>query len=170
MKEICRIYDISKEYEMKDNSVVIVVSDVERDKLLEVLPEIKIYAREIMTTDKWNEFLNINNIYVRNENKFKMREIRHSKSADIAYRSSNSYVEIEEIFDNMELRRQIRYALSFLGEQQQRRFLSYYYDKKTYREIAAEEGRSASTIHESVTAATRNFIKHFCEYSETGMK
>ena len=68
MKKICEIYDVSHEYEMKENSVLVCVSDIEQDKLLSILPELKCYSDRIMKTEEWNEFLEINASYRRNEN------------------------------------------------------------------------------------------------------
>lgn len=33
MKRICEIYDISKDYEMPTGTVLIIVSDIEKDKI-----------------------------------------------------------------------------------------------------------------------------------------
>lgn len=34
MKRICEIYDISKEYEMQTGTVLIIVSDIEKEKII----------------------------------------------------------------------------------------------------------------------------------------
>ena len=60
MKKICEIYDISQEYEMKEKSVLICVSDLDKDKLFEILPELKNNFNEIFNDCEWQEYLEIN--------------------------------------------------------------------------------------------------------------
>lgn len=42
MKRICKIYDISKDYEMPTGTVLIIVSDIEKDKIISILLNIKL--------------------------------------------------------------------------------------------------------------------------------
>lgn len=42
MKKLCEIYDVSQEYEMKENSILVCVSDIEQDKLFSILPELNL--------------------------------------------------------------------------------------------------------------------------------
>ena len=37
MKRICEIYDVSKDYEMPIGTVLIIVSDIEKDKIISML-------------------------------------------------------------------------------------------------------------------------------------
>ena len=37
MKRICEIYDISKDYELPTGTVLIIVSDIEKDKINSIL-------------------------------------------------------------------------------------------------------------------------------------
>lgn len=119
-----------------------------------------------MSPTEWNEFLNINHLYNRNENKFHMREIRQSKKNELKINTLFSNDDIDIIFDNQEMQNQINYALSFLSEQPKRRFLKYYYEHYTYRKIAKDEGRSLSTIYESINCAKKTFLKYFYKYPE----
>ena len=68
MKKLCEIYDISKEYDMSDNSVLVIVSELKENIIFTALPELKCYSDRIMKTEEWNEFLEINASYRRNEN------------------------------------------------------------------------------------------------------
>lgn len=164
MKKICEIYDLSKEYNMPNNSVFVIVSDFERDKLVEIIPELKTYSDKIMKTEDWYDYLEINAMYNRNDNKFFMREVRQSQKNEI---SSAVYTDdIQSILDNDELKEQINYALSFLKEQPKRRFLKHYLEQRTYRYIANQEGRNVRAIYESVQAAKKKFIKYFSEYPQ----
>ena len=66
MKKICEIYDVSHEYEMKENSVLVYVSDIEQDKLLSILPELKLNFNKVFSADEWRQYLEINKLYNRN--------------------------------------------------------------------------------------------------------
>lgn len=166
MNKICEIYDISLEYEISEKPILIIVSELTIEKICTIIPEIKKYKKQVMSPSEWNEFSNISYTYNKNENKFHMREIRQSKKNELKFNTSLSNNEIDNIFDNREIQNQINYALSFLSNQPKRRFLKYYYEHCTYREIAKEEGRSLSTIYESINCAKKTFIKHFYEYPE----
>ncbi len=78
MKKICEIYDVSHEYEMKENSILVCVSDIEQDKLFSILPELKTNFNKVFSNDEWHQYLEINKLYNRNESKHYMREIRQS--------------------------------------------------------------------------------------------
>ncbi len=41
MKRICEIYDISKDYEMPKGTVLIIVSDIEKDKIISLPPSLR---------------------------------------------------------------------------------------------------------------------------------
>lgn len=166
MNKICEIYDVSLEYEMSENSLLIIVSELQIETICAILPELEKYKNQIMSPTEWNEFLNINKTYNKNENKFHMREIRQSQKKERKINTSFSNNEIDNIFDNKEMQNRINYALSFLSEQPKRRFLKYYYEHCTYRKIAKDEERSLSTIYESINYAKKTFLKYFYEYPE----
>ena len=73
MKRICEIYDVSQEYEMKENSILVCVSDIEQDKLFSILPELKRNFNKVFSNDEWQQYLEINKLYNRNESKHRMR-------------------------------------------------------------------------------------------------
>lgn len=166
MKKLCEIYDISKEYDMPDNSVMVIVSELNQNNLFTALPELKIYKDRIMLTEEWNEFLEINASYRRNENKFYMREVRQSQKSEISSSLYNQYDDISSIFENDELKERIDYALSFLKEQPKRRFLKHYSERFTYRQIADEENRNIKTVYDSIQTAKKKFIKYFSQYPQ----
>lgn len=164
MKKTCEIYDLSKEYNTPTNSVFVIVSDFESDKLVQIIPELKKYSNKIMKTEDWYDYLEINAIYNRNDNKFFMREVRQSQKSEL---SSTAYIDdIHSILDNDELKEQINYALSFLKEQPKRRFLKHYLEQHTYRQIATEENKNVKSIYCSIQSAKKKFIKYFSEYPQ----
>ena len=160
MKKICEIYDVSLEYEMKENSILVCVSDLEQDKLFSILPELKMNLNTVFNSDEWQQYLEINKLYNRNESKHYMREIRQSKKleTDILMRYETDTV--SEILNNSELKTKIEMALSTLSPLPKKRFLMYYSEQLTYRKIAEKEGRNVKTIYESVQAARKKFLKN----------
>lgn len=161
MKKICEIYDISQEYEMKEKSVLICVSDLDKDKLFEILPELKNNFNEIFNDCEWQEYLEINKTYNRNESKHYMREIRKSKKVEADALMRYETDTINEILNNSELKTKIEFALSTLAPVPKRRFLKHYSEHITYREIAKEENKAVSTIYESIMTARKKFLKNF---------
>ena len=79
MKKICKICDVSQEYEMKENSILVCVSDLDQDRLFSILPELKKNFNKVFNNNEWQQYLEINKLYNRNESKHYMREIRKSK-------------------------------------------------------------------------------------------
>ena len=161
MKKICEIYDVSHEYEMKENSVLVYVSDIEQDKLLSILPELKLNFNKVFSADEWRQYLEINKLYNRNESKHQMREIRQSKRVESDILKRYETDSIAEILNNAELQSKIEIALSTLSPLPKRRFLKHYSERLTYREIAKEENKALSTIYESVMTARKKFLKNF---------
>ncbi len=161
MKKICEIYDISKEYKMADNSILIFVSNIEKNKLFSILPELKTNFNKVFNTDEWQQYLEINKLYNRNESKHQMREIRQSKRIESDTLLRYETDSIAEILNNAELKTKIEMALSTLSATPKRRFLKYYSEHLTYRQIAEEEGKNVKTIFESVKMARKKFLKNF---------
>lgn len=79
MKKTCEIYDVSQEYKMKENSILVCVSSLKQDKLFSILPELKMNFNKVFSNGEWQKYLEINKLYNRNESKHQMREIRQSK-------------------------------------------------------------------------------------------
>ena len=52
MKKICEICDVSQEYEMKENSILVCVSDLDQDRLFSILPELKKNFNKVMIIKK----------------------------------------------------------------------------------------------------------------------
>ena len=161
MKKICEIYDVSQEYEMKENSVLVCVSDLDQDKLFSILPELKMNFNKVFSNDEWQKYLEINKLYNRNESKHYMREIRQSKRVESDTLMRYETDTISEILNNSELKTKIEMALSTLSPLPKKRFLMHYSEHLTYRKIAKEENKAVSTIYESVMTARKKFLKNF---------
>lgn len=161
MKKVCEMYDLSQEYEMKEDSILVCVSDLEKDKLFSILPELKMNFNKIFSNDEWRQYLEINKLYNRNESKHYMREIRQSKRVETDALMRYETDTISEILNNSELKAKIEMALSTLSPLPKKRFLMHYSEQLTYRKIAEKEGRNVKTIYESIQAARKKFLKNF---------
>lgn len=161
MKKICEIYDVSPEYEMKENSILVCVSDLDQDKLFSIMPELKKNFNKVFSNDEWRQYLEINKLYNRNESKHYMREIRQSKRVETDALMRYETDTISEILNNSELKTKIEMALSTLSSLPKKRFLMHYSEQLTYRKIAEKEGRNVKTIYESVQAARKKFLENF---------
>lgn len=161
MKKICEIYDVSQEYKMKENSILVCVSSLEQDKLFSILPELKMNFNKVFSNDEWQKYLEINKLYNRNESKHQMREIRQSKKLETDTLMRYETDTVSEILNNSELKTRIEMALSTLLPLPKKRFLMHYSEQLTYRKIAEKEGRNVKTIYESVQAARKKFLKNF---------
>ena len=140
MKRICEIYDISKDYEMPKGTVLIIVSDIEKDKIISMLLNTEMKEDMVFNNTEWQEYLEINNKYNRNEAKHQMREIRQSKrlESDVSHIYE---IDIGESLENEEIE-------------------MYFIDNLTYRQIADIESRNIKSIYESVQAGKKKFLKY----------
>lgn len=161
MKKICEIYDVSKDYDLPAHSLFIIVSDLDKPNLLKVFHSFENQFPSLMTNDEWQRFTYVDKSYNRNESKHKMREKRNPVRAETQFDFSYGDDPVSEVLENMELTDKIEQALSTLKEPAKSRFLKYYADHHTYREIASEEGKAVSTIYESIMTARKKFLKNF---------
>lgn len=159
MKRICEIYDGSKDYEMPTGTVLIIVSDIEKDKINSILLNTKLKEDMVFNNTEWQEYLEINNKYNRNEAKHQMREIRQSKrlESDVSHIYE---IDIGESLENEEIEMYLKEFMLNLNPIQRRRFKMYYIDNLTYRQIADIESRNIKSIYESVQAGKKKFLKY----------
>lgn len=161
MKKLCEIYDISQEYQNPSGTILICVSEVDKKALSAMLEKINFSAEMIFDFSEWQQYLEINKLYNRNESKHQMREIRQSKRVESDTLMRYETDTIAEILNNAELQSKIEMALLTLSPLPKRRFLKHYLEHLTYREIAEEECKAVSTIYESIMTARKKFLKNF---------
>lgn len=157
MKKICEIYDISKEYQRPLGTLYICVSDMDKYELSMILSNIRFNSEMILNYFEWQQYLEISHAYIRNDNKYHMREIRKSKKLETEF--SMMYMVDMEIGMEDEFEGIIQEFISQLSRIQQKRFKMYYFQNYTYRQIAEVEKRNVKTIYESVQIAKKKFIK-----------
>lgn len=161
MKKICEIYDVSKDYDLQAHALYIVVSDLDKPTLLKIFRSFADQFPSLMTNNEWQQFSYVDKSYNRNESKHQMREKRHPVRTETQFDFSYGDDPVSEVLENRELTDKIEQALSTLKEPAKSRFLKYYADHHTYREIASEEGKAVSTIYESIMTARKKFLKNF---------
>lgn len=161
MKKICEIYDVSKDYDLQGYALYIVVSDLDEPTLSKTFRSIVDQFPSLMTNDEWQQFIYVDKSYNRNESKHKMREKRNPVRTETQFKISYGNDPVSEVLENRELANKIEQVLSTLKEPARSRFLKYYADHLTYREIASEEGKAVSTIYESIMTARKKFLKKF---------
>lgn len=92
------------------------------------------------------------------------------KEKPIEYSSSNKLMKISSEEINFDGNSNVSKAINMLSPQPKSRFIKYYIDGKTYKEIALEEGKHISTIHESVEGAKKKFLKYLNFFENTPEK
>lgn len=158
MKKLCEIYDISREYQSQAGTILICVSDVDKKVLSTMLGKINFSTEMIFNCSEWQQYLEINNIYNKNESKHHMRSVRKSSKLEtefsLLYDSG-----ISETTESDEFNTILNDFMMQLNIIQSRRFKMYYFQNYTYRQIAEMEKRNIKTVYESVQAAKKKFIK-----------
>lgn len=161
MKKICEIYDVSKDYDLQEHTLSIVVSDLDKPTLLKTFRSFADQFPSLMTNDEWQRFTYVDKSYNRNESKHQMREKRNPVRTETQFKISYGDDPVSAVLENRELTNKIEQVLSTLKEPARSRFLKYYADHLTYREIAYEERKAVSTIYESIRTARKKFLKNF---------
>lgn len=165
MKKIIEIYDISDEYQnYQGNPYIVVLNSLfEIDK--EIVENIFTSQYSIFNSDEWCDYkktiLDFNN----NDAKHRMR-----KEQPIEYSSSDKFKKIELNKLDFDDNSNVTKAINMLSPQPKSRFIKYYLEEKTYKEIALEEGKHISTIQESIKGAKKKFLKYLNIFENTPEK
>ena len=140
MKKICEIYDISKDYDLQEHTLSIVVSDLDKPTLLKIFHSFVDQCPSLMTNDEWQHFICVDKSYNRNESKHKMREKRNPVRAETQFEFSYGDDPVSEVLENRELTNKIEQALSTLKEPAKSRFLKYYAEQNTPNKLKFMKG------------------------------
>lgn len=165
MKKILEIYDISDDYhDYQGNPYIVVLNPLlEIDK--DIVKRILSSQYTILTSNEWLDYKNTVTTFNNNDAKHRMR-----KECSIEYATSNKLkqINVDEIyFDNNS---NVAKAINMLSPRPKSRFIKYYIDGKTYKEIALEEGKHISSIYESVEGAKKKFLKYLNIFENTPEK
>ena len=108
-------------------------------------------------------------------NKFELEDISQMNEYDRHYEHSEVYENtlhkkkdssgqsLEDYFENVQVTENLHIAISKLPEVQKRRLKKYYFEEKTFDEIALEEGCTYQSIQRSVyraVAKIKNILKN----------
>lgn len=165
MKKILEIYDISNDYlDYQGNPYIVVLNpqfEIDKDTINKILNS----QYTVLTNNEWLDYKNTVATFNNNDAKHRMR-----KEQPIEYATSNKLkrINVDEIyFDNNS---NVAKAINMLSPRPKSRFIKYYIDGKTYKEIALEEGKHISSIYESVEGAKEKFLKYLNIFENTPEK
>lgn len=165
MRKILEIYDISDDYhDYQGNPYIVVLNsllDVGKDDLKNILSS----NYTVLTSNEWLDYKNTVATFNNNDAKHRMR-----KEKPIEYSSSNKLMRINSAEINFDDNSNVAKAINMLSPQPKSRFIKYYIDGKTYKEIALEEGKHISTIYESIKGAKKKFLKYLNFFENTPEK
>ena len=93
------------------------------------------------------------------------RHLEHSEVEEntLYQKSVSSEQPLEEYFENVQVTENLHIAINKLPEVQKRRLKKYYFEEKTFDEIALEEGCTYQSIQRSVyraVAKIKNILKN----------
>lgn len=163
----CKVINLKYEYEEyigKERWAII--SELSEEEILEKYkPFVQEYIPFLVLPPIYGE---VRQQFRRNENKHYMRMVRghfYSLEEDLEEHHPEIAVEdcIAQIFAQ-EQSRELWEAINSLNEKQRKRLIAYYFEGKTYREIADEEGVDHKAIIRSVEIALKN-LRIFLEES-----
>lgn len=165
MRKILEIYDISDDYhDYQGNPYIVVLNsllDVGKDDLKNILSS----NYTVLTSNEWLDYKNTITAFNNNDAKHRMR-----KEKPIEYSSSNKLMRINSAEINFDDNSSVAKAINMLSPQPKSRFIKYYIDGKTYKEIALEEEKHISTIYESIEGAKKKFLKYLIFFENTPEK
>lgn len=163
----CKVINLKYEYEgYIDKEQWAVISELSEEEILKKYKLIvQDYIPFLVLPPMYGE---VRQQFRRNENKHYMRMVRghfYSLEEDLEEHHPEIAVEdcIAQIFAQ-EQSRELWKAINFLNEKQKKRLIAYYFEGKTYREIADEEGVDHKAIIRSVEIALKN-LRIFLEES-----
>lgn len=105
-------------------------------------------------------FGNVRDDYRRNEKKHEMRVLRHGHAFDFSEETEEHHSEIatsnvEDEYLREETYAELRVAIMALEDTQKKRIIKYFFDGKTYKQIAEEEGVSFQAVAKSIDNAVK---------------
>ena len=91
------------------------------------------------------------------------RHIEHSEVFDITLykRNADNYYSLEKEVESSILREELKEAIDNLPDIQKRRLKKYYFEDKTYEQIASEENCTKSAVKFSIDIAIEKISKNF---------
>lgn len=163
----CKVINLKYEYEgYSGKEQWAIISELSEEEILKKYkPVVGDYIPFLVLPPMYGE---VRQQFRRNENKHYMRMVRghiYSLEEDLEEHHPEIAVEdcIAQIFAQ-EQSRELWEAINSLNEKQRKRLIAYYFEGKTYREIADEESVDHKAIIRSVEIALKN-LRIFLEKS-----
>ena len=163
-QEECEVINLKYEYDGYNGDISwAIISNLTEDEILEKYRSIiGDYMPFIILPSAFGE---VRDEYRRNEKKFQMRAIRKHDF----YNFVDSEIELhhaelvtddlEEAFFKSEKEQALRKAIQLLKPIQKERLIKYYFEGKSSRQIAKEEGVAYSAVDNSIATALKNLRK-----------
>ena len=161
----CKVINLSYEYPgYTGEEKWAIITDLTEEELIEKYEEIISSYRPFIVLSSM--FGSVRADFIRNEDKFSKRAKRSISIFDFSEETEEHHPEIaandleEEAISN-ETAEQVRDAIAQLKPIQRERLIKYFFEGKSLLQIAAEEGKSYSTVYESYQAALKKLKKIF---------
>ncbi len=160
----CRLINLKYEYQgYKGTPKWAIVSDYSEKEIMEKYADVVCeYVPFVLLTSEHGEAIKE---YDRNEDKFKKRSRRHGHIYDVCdgefetHHPEFAVDDLEEkVLKEMEYEK-LRSAISMLKPIQKQRLIKYFFDGKSSRQIALEEGVNYSAVDKSIYSALENLKK-----------
>lgn len=160
----CKVINLKYEYNGYNGDINwAIISELTEDEILKKYsPIINEYIPFIVLTPTFGE---VRDEYLRNEKKFQMRAARkhdfyNFEDGEIELHHTELVTDdLEKQFVKSEEEQALQNAIRQLKPIQKERLIKYYYEEKTLRQIADEEGVSHQVILKSISAALGNLKK-----------
>lgn len=163
----CKVINLKYEYEgYNDKKQWAIISELSEEEILEKYkPIVQEYIPFLVLPPIYGE---VRQQFRRNENKHYMRMLRgHFYSLEEDLEEHHPEIAVEDCAVQLfaqEQSRELWEAINSLNEKQRKRLIAYYFEGKTYREIADDEGVDHKAIIRSVEIALKN-LRIFLEES-----
>ena len=162
-KKDCKVINLKYEYPGYTGiDQWAIITDLSEDELCTKYAEqVAPFSPYIILTTSFGA---VRDVYRRNEKKHQMRAIRSGHAFDFSEDTEEHHIEIvtnnlEDDFLYMEEIEELRKAIQLLTPTQRERLIKYFFEGKSSREIAKEEGVNYSKIDKSIAAAIKNLKK-----------
>lgn len=163
-QEECKVINLKYEYDGYNGDISwAIISNLSEDEILEKYrPIISDYMPFIVLTPAFDE---VRDEYRRNEKKFQMRAVRRHdfynlEDGEIELHHAELVTDdLEESFFKSEEEQVLRKAIQQLKPIQKDRLIKYYFEGKSSRQIAKEEGVNYSKVEKSINVALKNLKK-----------
>lgn len=160
-QEECKVINLKYEYDgYNENVSWAIISNLTEDEILKKYrPFIEEYIPFIILTP---DFDKVRDEYRRNEKKFQMMAARkhdfyNFEDSEIELHHAELVTDdLEENFFKSEEEQALRKAIQQLKPIQKERLIKYYFEGKSSRQIAKEEGVNYSKVEKSINVALKN--------------